>query len=142
MKQVTDAPSIGKSEREILLQRIGVELSHLVQSGDPKLDKILEHLRVVLKERLGTDRGALTKVAEMLFHYLQSRQVEPAVADSCQPLAETVQALLQEMQVPMANYGDAQQLAVAAGRAKSQDEVVAVLERGIKLLRTVNGICR
>ncbi|MDM3869879.1 GGDEF domain-containing protein [Porticoccus sp. W117] len=129
-----------KNERELLLQRIGVELSYLAAKGiqDSKLENILEHLRIVLRERVSSDDEGLTKVSTMLFGHLKEMPDSDQVGTNIQPLAEALQALLQEMRVPMANYSDAQKIAVSAARAKSQDEIVEVLQRGLKLLRTIN----
>ena len=141
MNQVTGTATSDKSERELLLQRIGVELSYLAASGeseDSKLHKILEHLRIVLRERVSGDSESLTKVSAMLFSHLKERPDSGKAGNGVQPLAEALQALLQEMRVPMANYSDAQKIAVAAARAKDQGEVIEVLQRGLKLLRAIN----
>ncbi|MGS2723261.1 GGDEF domain-containing protein [Porticoccus sp. GXU_MW_L64] len=129
-----------KSERELLLQRIGVELSYLAANGvqDNKLESILEHLRIVLRERVSSDDDGLTKVSAMLFSYLKEMSGADNAGNNIVPLAEALQALLQEMRVPVANYSDAQKIAISAARAKNQDEIVEVLQRGLKLLRTIN----
>ena len=139
MNQDVSAAGSAKTERELLLQRIGVELTLLAETGDSKLDTILENLRVVLRERLSSDIDgkSLTNVSEMLFQHLRSRSAS-SKATATQPLAESLQALIQEMQLPMSNYADAQKLAIAAGRAKTQQELLEVLQRGTKLLRSIN----
>ncbi|UTW45443.1 GGDEF domain-containing protein [bacterium SCSIO 12696] len=138
MNQAIGTVHAEKTERELLLQRIGVELTHLAGAGDNKLDKILENLRIVLRDRVSGDDDALNKVSAMLFGYLKERPHKEGSEDNVQPLADALQALLQEMQVPMTNYSDAQKLAVAAARSKSVAEIIEVLQRGLKMLRTIN----
>ena len=139
MNGTLDTADKGKMERESLLQRIGVELTQLIETDDARLDKILEHLRIVLRERVNIDQG-LAQVSEMFFQYLNSHPEQKSSAANCQQLSAALQKLMQEIQVPVANYTDAQTLVVAAGRAKSQPELLDVLQRGEKLLRSVNEV--
>ncbi|WIO73565.1 diguanylate cyclase [Porticoccaceae bacterium LTM1] len=121
--------------RERLLQRIGSELSKVAQGKDPILDKILEQLYLALQE--GANNQALSRVADYLFQYLLLNDTKTD-HKRFQPIAEALQDLLEELQVPVESYNRAQKLTEEAGRATSIEEVVSVLKQGVALLKEIN----